>query len=56
MLAEAVQINVPGTVSEHPNWRHRFRLPAEKLMAEPLVRRIAAAIGAERDRTSSLKP
>lgn len=48
MLAEAVQINVPGTVAECPNWRHRFRLPVEAIGADPLVRRIAAAIATER--------
>ena len=29
------QPNVPGTINEHPNWRHRFDLPAEKLLARP---------------------
>lgn len=53
MLGEAVQINVPGTVSEHPNWRHRFRLPVDALQADPLIRRIAAAIVAERGPGSS---
>jgi 4-alpha-glucanotransferase len=55
MLAEAVQINVPGTVAEHPNWRHRFRLPVDNLAADPLVRRIAAAIAAERQCRPSQK-
>ena len=50
MLAEAAQTNVPGTVSEHPNWRHRFRLPANALSTNPLVRHIALAIAAERSK------
>lgn len=29
------QPNVPGTLDEHPNWRHRFDLPAEELLARP---------------------
>lgn len=44
MLLEEAQINVPGTVSEHPNWRHRFRQPVGALLANPLIHRIAAAV------------
>lgn len=50
MLAEVVQINVPGTASEHPNWRHCFRLPVEATMTSCLARRIAAVIASERSR------
>lgn len=49
MLGEAAQINVPGTVSEHPNWRHRLPLPVSALATNPLVRRIAEAVTRERD-------
>ena len=35
MLGEAVQLNVPGTVSEHPNWRYRLRLPISALATSP---------------------
>lgn len=48
MLAEVVQINVPGTISEHPNWRYRFRLPVSALSMSPSVRQIALAVAAER--------
>jgi 4-alpha-glucanotransferase len=48
VLAETAQINVPGTVSEHPNWRHRFRLPVSAFATDHLVRDIALAIAAER--------
>jgi 4-alpha-glucanotransferase len=36
------QPNVPGTLDGHPNWRHRFDLPAEELLAQPdAARRLA---------------
>ncbi len=48
MLSEAAQINVPGTVTECPNWRHRCRSPVGELATNPLIRRIVAAVSAER--------
>jgi 4-alpha-glucanotransferase len=48
MLAEVEQINVPGTVSQHPNWRHRFGLPVDAITTNSLARRIAMAIASER--------
>jgi len=35
IVGTAEQPNVPGTLDEHPNWRHRFDLPAEELVAQP---------------------
>jgi 4-alpha-glucanotransferase len=29
------QPNVPGTLDEHPNWRHRFDLPSDDLLQQP---------------------
>lgn len=42
--------NVPGTVDERPNWRMPLPKPVERLVHDPLVRRVAAAMeaGAER--------
>ncbi|MGC1411289.1 MAG: 4-alpha-glucanotransferase [Acetobacteraceae bacterium] len=53
LLSEAAQINVPGTVTECPNWRHRSCSPVAELATNPLIRRIVAAVSAERreDRT-----
>ncbi len=48
LLAEAEQINVPGTVSEHPNWRHRFRVSVSAISMDGLVSRLLRAIAAER--------
>jgi 4-alpha-glucanotransferase len=39
IVGAAEQPNVPGTLDEHPNWRHRFDLPAEELLAQPSARR-----------------
>lgn len=36
-LAEGAQ-NTPGTVDERPNWRRRFKLDLETLMADPRIR------------------
>ena len=37
-LASDVQPNVPGTIAEKPNWRHRFATPAEKLLDDAAAR------------------
>lgn len=34
-LGVAEQINVPGTVEEYPNWRHRLPIPLERLAVHP---------------------
>lgn len=33
------QPNLPGTIDEHPNWRRRFRQPADTLLQEPAAAR-----------------
>lgn len=35
LLAQVEQPNLPGTVSEHPNWRRRFSAPLDDLLGEP---------------------
>lgn len=35
LLAEREQPNLPGTVTEHPNWRRRLDAPLEDLLARP---------------------
>jgi 4-alpha-glucanotransferase len=42
------QANLPGTTSEHPNWRRRLPLPVEALFDGALARQIIAAVRAER--------
>jgi 4-alpha-glucanotransferase len=36
------QVNIPGTVTEHPNWRRRWPIPLEELSSDQRMRRIAA--------------
>jgi 4-alpha-glucanotransferase len=47
LLALEEQPNLPGTVTEHPNWRRRLSAPLADLLAEPATaRRIASLIAA----------
>jgi 4-alpha-glucanotransferase len=48
------QVNVPGTVTEHPNWRLRLPAVREELGSDQRLRRIAAILaGAGRGRSST---
>jgi 4-alpha-glucanotransferase len=48
------QINVPGTMAEHPNWRQRLPVDLEDLGADQRLRRIAEALArAGRSSTTS---
>jgi 4-alpha-glucanotransferase len=45
-LGDVEQVNLPGTVDEHPNWRRRLSIPLEDLLgssALPAVAKIMAA-------------
>lgn len=33
------QPNLPGTIDQHPNWRRRFKLPADQILKQPAVER-----------------
>ena len=35
IMGVAEQPNLPGTIDQHPNWRRRFRLPADQLLQQP---------------------
>jgi 4-alpha-glucanotransferase len=47
-LAEAQQPNLPGTVNEHPNWRRRVPLPADRVLDDPAVDERLAALARAR--------
>ena len=47
VLGLAEQPNIPGTVSEHPNWRRRLPVEIEDLAAHRGLRAIAAALRQE---------
>jgi 4-alpha-glucanotransferase len=42
------QVNIPGTVNEHPNWRRKLGVAIEDMAAHPLFAAVTAALGAER--------
>lgn len=44
VLDVSEQINVPGTVDQHPNWRQRWPLTVEELAGDQRLRRIAATL------------
>jgi 4-alpha-glucanotransferase len=48
LLGEDEQVNLPGTVDVHPNWRRRAPAPLGALLAEPAVQARCAAIAAAR--------
>lgn len=50
VLGQREQVNVPGTVFEHPNWRQRLPVPLEEVFAAPLLRRLAVALNESRER------
>jgi (1->4)-alpha-D-glucan 1-alpha-D-glucosylmutase len=48
LLGQTQQINVPGTIDEYPNWRHKIPLDIEDWLASGEVKHIAATITRER--------
>jgi 4-alpha-glucanotransferase len=49
-LGTVEQANLPGTVDEHPNWRHKMAVRIEELRDHALFRAVTAAVAAERPR------
>jgi 4-alpha-glucanotransferase len=44
VLGAVDQVNIPGTVDRHPNWRRRAPVPLEELGADQRLRRAAAIL------------
>lgn len=54
LLAEPEQPNLPGTITEHPNWRRRLNAPLPELLADPATAaRVQTLDKARRERPSS---
>ncbi|MEO8279069.1 MAG: 4-alpha-glucanotransferase [Ideonella sp.] len=53
LAREAEQMNLPGTVDEHPNWRRKLGCSVAQLFSDPAVIRTAAAIGRGRASAAS---
>ncbi|MDR3437753.1 4-alpha-glucanotransferase [Telmatospirillum sp.] len=49
LLGMTSQMNLPGTVDQHPNWRLRYPLDIAAMLAEPDLTEIAAMLSRERD-------
>ena len=47
-LGEVDQVNVPGTVGEHPNWRRKLPIDISAFASDPRLVALAAAIADER--------
>ena len=50
LLGQEEQPNLPGTVTEHPNWRRRLPVPADQCCEDEAVARRIEFVAAERPR------
>ena len=48
VLLSAEQANVPGTVSEQPNWRRKLALPLDEWASDARLAALADAVSDER--------
>ncbi|MGE5547765.1 MAG: 4-alpha-glucanotransferase [Solirubrobacterales bacterium] len=48
VLAVDTQMNLPGTTTQHPNWRRRFPLDVDALLADARLKDLAARLKASR--------
>jgi 4-alpha-glucanotransferase len=51
VLEEMAQVNVPGTVTQYPNWSRKTSLSLEALRRDPRLRELASALRAVRPPT-----
>ena len=52
ILGQTQQINVPGTIAEYPNWRHKIPLDLEDWRSLGNIEHFAATISQERARSA----
>ena len=48
VIATRDQVNLPGTLNEHPNWRRKLNMTVEALVHDPRFEQLAARMRAER--------
>ncbi|WP_418320709.1 4-alpha-glucanotransferase [Piscinibacter sakaiensis] len=48
LAAEVEQMNLPGTVDQHPNWRRKLQHTTAEIFGDPAVRQLADAIRSAR--------
>jgi 4-alpha-glucanotransferase len=51
LIGSAEQVNVPGTMDEHPNWRRKLPVALDELTEQPMLRAIVAVLNEERPRS-----
>jgi 4-alpha-glucanotransferase len=54
-LGEMEQVNLPGTIDQHPNWRRRPSVPLEELLQASTLPAVAAIMATSGRRTTSAK-
>jgi 4-alpha-glucanotransferase len=54
VLGETEQVNLPGTVDEHPNWRRRLPESLEELLHDPWLAELTTAINEAREAARQL--
>ena len=45
ILGLSMQMNLPGTTIEHPNWRARYPMDVEVMLADPRLKTLAETLG-----------
>lgn len=50
LLGETEQVNLPGTVEGHPNWRRRMKVPLETFLDDGLASTLIEVLNEERPR------
>jgi 4-alpha-glucanotransferase len=48
VLDQRDQMNLPGTIDEHPNWRRRLTVSLQQIFDEPFARRLAEVVATVR--------
>jgi 4-alpha-glucanotransferase len=54
-LGEVDQVNLPGTIDQHPNWRRRLARPVEDLLRASTLPAVSAVMETSGRRTRSAK-
>ena len=50
LTGDPEQVNIPGTIDEHPNWRRKITCDIEELPEQPFFKAITTALREERPR------
>lgn len=48
LTGEILQVNLPATTNEHPNWRHRLSMTLEEINASPDIAAVIEVVRRER--------